>query len=208
MAFDPAWERAHAAREWGANHEPRVMAFIGDKLSGMDRPMSDVSVLDLGTGFGAQAFEMARRGLRVVGVDASPSAIARCHARLASRAVALPNLSFEVADVGNLPFPSETFDAVVDCVTLQHVGKHDIGIAVAEAMRMLKAGGWFFSLAATSRYDLTVSAPQQPFTMTSDDARNLYSNLDELVIEVADHINARGRQISWWQITGRKRQSN
>lgn len=202
MAIDPAWEREHAQRQWGTQPEQRVIDFITDKLAPSPRLL--MAVLDLGAGFGAQSFAIAEMGFSVEGIDASPSAIRRCRQRLADWPRALPHLTFSEADVTRLPFASESFDAVVDCVTLQHVSWDDGRTAVAEILRVLKAGGWFLSLAAADDYDLRIQAPHQPRLISYEQACELYASFGSLTIERTKHVSGRGRIVSWWKIEGMK----
>ncbi len=66
-------------------------------------------VLDLACGLGKLSLAAARRGCEVIGVDASPTAIA--HLSAAARAERLPVTAVQ-ADVETYPIPG-TFDAVV-----------------------------------------------------------------------------------------------
>lgn len=70
-------------------------------------PDHPLTILDVGTGDGTQAWELARRGHQVTGIDIAPGAIELCH-RFSSE-----NLTFLVADV--LEFATgATFDYVID----------------------------------------------------------------------------------------------
>ena len=70
-------------------------------------------LLDVATGPGALAAEAANRGARPVGIDLSPQMIA-----LARRLH--PTIDFHEADAEHLPFPDDTFDAVVCAFGLGH----------------------------------------------------------------------------------------
>lgn len=69
-------------------------------------------LLDAACGTGKHAREFARLGYNVVGVDHSPSMLDQ--ARIASTTAGL-DISFLERDLGNLDFPSESFD-VVTCL--------------------------------------------------------------------------------------------
>ena len=92
-------------------------------------------VLDLATGTGAAARIAAEAGATVVGVDISPGMIDAAGRR------STPEVRFEVADVGRLPFESRSFSAVTCGFGLSHFP--EVGAALAEVLRVLDVGGLF-----------------------------------------------------------------
>ena len=96
-------------------------------------------VLDAGCGSGSMGRLLAQqvtRG-RVIGVDVNPSYLDA--ARQYADAEGLTNLSFEVGNIFELPFPDDSFDLVWSKYVLQWV--HDPVNAVAEFKRVTKSGG-------------------------------------------------------------------
>jgi len=89
-------------------------------------------LLDVATGPGALAAEAASRGARPVGIDLSPQMV-----ELARQLY--PAINFHEADVEHLPFPDDTFDAVVCAFGLGHFPRPEV--AVAESVRTLLPGG-------------------------------------------------------------------
>ena len=89
-------------------------------------------LLDVASGPGALTAEAANRGARAVGVDLSPRMI-----ELAQRLY--PTIEFREADVEHLPFPDDSFDAVVCGFGLGHFPRPEV--AVAECVRTLSPGG-------------------------------------------------------------------
>jgi SAM-dependent methyltransferase len=89
-------------------------------------------LLDVATGPGTLAFEAAKLGAQASGVDLSPGMI-----ELAKKSY--PKINFRVADVENLPFGDESFDAVVCNFGLGHFPNSKA--SVAECVRTLKRGG-------------------------------------------------------------------
>jgi 2-heptyl-1-hydroxyquinolin-4(1H)-one methyltransferase len=73
-------------------------------------------VLDAGCGVGATALHLADRGHRVLGVDASPSAIAQAEEAARTRG---STARFETADITELSGHDDEFDTVIDS-TLFH----------------------------------------------------------------------------------------
>jgi ubiquinone/menaquinone biosynthesis C-methylase UbiE len=90
--------------------------------------------LDLGCGEGRLARELARRGHRVIGVDASPTLV-----RLAAEAD--PAADYRVADAAHLPLDDASVDLVVAFMTLMDIS--DAADAIRESARVLKPAGRF-----------------------------------------------------------------
>jgi ubiquinone/menaquinone biosynthesis C-methylase UbiE len=89
-------------------------------------------VLDIGTGTGGSADEIARTGAKVVGVDRSLSMLSVAHRER-------PSLSFAAAEVLDLPFRSRTFDVVAGNFVFAHFAK--VETALFELTRVLVPGG-------------------------------------------------------------------
>ncbi|MHB8619844.1 MAG: class I SAM-dependent methyltransferase [Chloroflexota bacterium] len=88
-------------------------------------------VLDLGCAFGFGTRILSAR-YAVVGVDASAGFILRAHR-------SVPGVPFVLARAETLPFPDQSFDAVVLLEVLEHVG--DEAAVLAEVRRILRPGG-------------------------------------------------------------------
>jgi demethylmenaquinone methyltransferase / 2-methoxy-6-polyprenyl-1,4-benzoquinol methylase len=89
-------------------------------------------VLDIGTGTGAAADEIARTGARVVGVDRSLNMLSVAHRER-------PSLPFVAAEVLDLPFRDRTFDVVAGNFVFAHFAK--VETALFELTRVLSPGG-------------------------------------------------------------------
>src|SRR5260370_9421964 len=108
-----------------------VTALATDPLLDAVRLHPGTNLLDVATGPGALAAEAANRGARPVGIDLSPQMI-----ELARRLY--PGIDFREADVDHLPFPDDTFDAVVCAFGLGHFPLPEV--AAAESVRTLLPG--------------------------------------------------------------------
>ncbi len=93
-----------------------------------------ISLLDVAAGPGYVAAAAAQQGAHVVGLDFSSEMVAKARELF-------PHLSFEEGDAQALPFPDETFEAVVMNFGLLHLGRPEQ--AIAEAYRVLRHGGRF-----------------------------------------------------------------
>lgn len=92
------------------------------------------ATLDIGCGEGRVARDLARRGHRVTGVDASPTLVHYA-------AEAHPGGEYVVADAAALPFEGGAFDVVVAFNSLMDVD--DMPGLVREAARVLERRGAF-----------------------------------------------------------------
>ena len=116
---DPRWRRALVSRI-----EPRP----GQR------------VLDVATGTGLVAFQLARRGrCEVVAVDQSEAMLAGARARRAPRPEPDGRITFVQGEAEQLPFVDEEFDAVTFTYLLRYVD--DRLSTMRELTRVLKPGG-------------------------------------------------------------------
>lgn len=97
-------------------------------------------VLDIGVGPGLLAAEMAVEvgpNGRICGIDISDSMLAIAASRARDNGSALLELCH--ADANHLPYPDESFDAVVSTQVFEYI--EDIQGALAEVRRVLRPGG-------------------------------------------------------------------
>ena len=101
-----------------------------------------VKILELGCGSGANLWMLAHEGFSAHGIDFAPTGLAYCHEVLKQW-----NVSAELmlGDMTALPYTANSFDAVVDVVSLQHLNYLQHEQTFTEAWRVLKPGGRFFS---------------------------------------------------------------
>jgi 2-polyprenyl-3-methyl-5-hydroxy-6-metoxy-1,4-benzoquinol methylase len=100
-------------------------------------PKSGGKLLEIGSSFGVLAFELARRGFQVTGLDVNPQTIKL--ANKINEILNLKNVQFATRDLINNPFPAGEFDVVVTVEVLEHI-KDDAG-AIREIHRILREGG-------------------------------------------------------------------
>lgn len=121
MSIIDEYQQQRAWRSW---------PLVFDRLP----PLQNALVLDLGSGVGDNAADLAARGARVIGLDISPELTAAAQARC------IPNAEFRIAD---LRLPLE-LDRNVDGIWGGFVAAYFPSLA--EAMRnwthCLKPGGW------------------------------------------------------------------
>lgn len=96
--------------------------------------------LDAGTGSGRYAVAMAMHGARVSACDISEAGLEVARAR----SEGVPNLTFRLGSVLDLPFPDASFDFVCCAGVLHHTASIERGLD--ELTRVLRPGGKAFLL--------------------------------------------------------------
>jgi len=125
-------------------------------------------VLDLGCGAGRHVVFLAREGFQVVGQDISAVAL-----RLSRIALREAGVTAELVqhDMEEIPFPDDSFDAVISVVAIYHNALEGIKRSMAEVRRVLKPGGlflvWFLSRRSygVGEFELTAGQEIEPWTV-------------------------------------------
>jgi demethylmenaquinone methyltransferase/2-methoxy-6-polyprenyl-1,4-benzoquinol methylase len=102
-------------------------------------PQPGDRVLDVATGTGLVAFELARRGCEVVGVDQSDEMLAGARAALERRPSLAHHVRFIRGQAEALPFEDGEFDALTFTYLLRYVD--DRRATMRELARVLRPGG-------------------------------------------------------------------
>jgi SAM-dependent methyltransferase len=123
---------------WGADVPTWVQSVertagpLWDTALNLARVADGVELLDAGCGSGGCAARALRRGARVSGFDPSEGMLA--HARRA-----LPGVDLRLAEVAEIPFESDRFDASIAVNSLQFAP--DPAAGLRELLRVTKPGG-------------------------------------------------------------------
>lgn len=112
------------------------------RLAEMAHPAPGARALDLACGTGDIAFELARRGARVVGLDVTYRMLELARAKVA--AGQQPSIAFVGGDMMALPFPDASFDLVTTGYGIRSAPV--IEPAIAEIHRVLRPAGRVLSL--------------------------------------------------------------
>ncbi len=135
MPDDDLWE-THA--DWwiegftegaDAEYEEQILPLAAAELAGAR------NILDIGCGDG-QISRLAIRGgaQRVIGIDPTWNQLVAAKQRAGGA-------DYAKAGAGALPFPDDSFDAVVACLVFEHI--REVDDAIAEVARVLQPGGRF-----------------------------------------------------------------
>ncbi len=94
-------------------------------------------VLDVGCGTGEQIRRIRERGFKVSGVEPAPR----------MRALAVqnnPDTKIVDGSITDIPFPDDSFDALLAIEVLRYLHREDVLMAYREILRVLKPGGQSF----------------------------------------------------------------
>jgi SAM-dependent methyltransferase len=106
-----------------------------------DGDFSGLRALEMGSGAGPNLLWLAQKGIRVSGVDISPTAL-ELSRRLLSQVGELVDDLVE-GSVSDVPLEDESFDIILESCVFQHLARADRERAFAEVARLLKPGGLF-----------------------------------------------------------------
>lgn len=127
---DASRQRAEKFYESGDASSAQYKARLADIAPGK-------RVLEYGCGTGSAAFDLAGRGVDVVGIDISPVAIETARATAAARGVD-DHASFQVMNAEALDLADRTFDVVCGSGVLHHL---DLAVSLPEVARVLRDDG-------------------------------------------------------------------
>lgn len=92
------------------------------------------SVLEVGAGTGYLLEQLTKRGYQMTAVEPAPGMRQRAQQRN-------PEATIVDAKVGQLPFPDNSFDAVIAIEVFRYLHPNDIEAGYRECLRVLKPGG-------------------------------------------------------------------
>lgn len=137
--YSEIWKETYDTRL----REKKARTMVAILESGLDKPLSELSAIDVGGSAGIIANYLSDHFARVVGIDLDDAAVD--HARGAFKK---DNLDFHVADALSLPFPDDSFGVVICSQVYEHV--KDPAKMFDEIFRVLAPGGVCY-LSASNR---------------------------------------------------------
>ena len=162
----PDWEASYARDRpaaWDIGRPQPAFVRLADKglLTGL--------LLDAGCGTGENSLLAASRGADVVGIDLSPTAIARAREKASERGLAA---RFEVADALDLERLAFTVDTVIDSGVFHVFNDDDRARYVASLAAALKPGGVCYLVCFSDRQPGTWG----PRRVRADELRAAFSD--------------------------------
>jgi tellurite methyltransferase len=142
-AWDERWSDATLRRDW-ESPEPAVVDAVP-----LLRERGVQTVLDVGCGIGRHALFLASQGFQVTGLDASRTGL---EAARASAAEARLPVDLCLGSFTDLPFVSDSFDAVLSWNVIYHGDGEIAHQALREIVRTLIPGGFFLGTMISKRH--------------------------------------------------------
>src|SRR5262249_42522551 len=130
-------------------YDPMVRLFGGDaarkKLIELAHPRPADSILEVGCGTGTLLLLMKRSdpGLKIVGLDPDPKALARAKRKSVKAGV---EIQFDQGFSDELPYPDASFDRIFSSFMFHHLKEDEKKGTLREVRRVLKPGGSFYLL--------------------------------------------------------------
>lgn len=131
-------------------HFGNIDIYLFDQLL-KDRITPSMSLLDAGCGDGRNLIYFLRHNFDVFAIDSNPQLIQQVRLLASRLAPNLPSQNFLIADVAEMPLPSEKFDLVISSAVLHFANDEQHFDRMLEEMwRVLKAGGMLFARMAST----------------------------------------------------------
>lgn len=145
-------------------------------------------ILDLGSGAGQDTLTLKRYGVHVQGMDISEEMLA-----VAEQTVG--GVSFQKGDFRNLPYPDDMFDGIWANMSLLHLMKKDLPVALSQVRRVLKDTGVLYASFLTEGEDGFIDDLYYAF-YSADDLHRIFEQsgftiFDEVAGEGTMHLFAR-----------------
>ncbi len=106
--------------------------------------LKNKNVLEVGCGKGSRSVQIAKRVKSLVAIEPS-----REHIKEAKQANQLANIVYQVGKAEKLPYEQKIFDITIFTLSLHHVSAPKISVAIREAIRVTKKGGYIVFLEPT-----------------------------------------------------------
>jgi ubiquinone/menaquinone biosynthesis C-methylase UbiE len=107
-------------------------------------------VLDLGSGRGLIAKNLAEMGFKVIGIDFEKEIVQKANAEIKNWKLQ-GKLKFIEADIFHLPFTDMSFDGVCDFGLLENLYREDWGAYANEINRVLRPGGFYLNVSLSRK---------------------------------------------------------
>ncbi len=135
-ALSGEWENPKGKFKILHDINPLRLAFIMDKIKENfgEKPLAELTALDVGCGGGLVSLELAKAGLKVKAIDASEGNI-----KIAQKLAEKNNLNVDYSQSAAEDLPDIKFDLVLCLEVIEHVS--DTGFLVKNLLRLVKEDG-------------------------------------------------------------------
>lgn len=139
--WNEGWDSLFHKGDWGKYPSEELVRFTMRLAKAAGDPGA-LSILEVGSGPGANLLMFAREGFKVTGIDGSPAANKIARERLNAEGL---SADLVVGDIVTHSFPENTFDLVVDVECIYANSWDDSLSIMRNIRRWLKPGGHIFS---------------------------------------------------------------
>ncbi len=223
--WNSGWDILFSRTRWGRYPSEELIRFIARNFfSAADR--SQVRILELGCGPGANLWFLAREGFDAYGVDGSAVALSQAGDLLKAEGL---HAHLHEGDVAELPFEDAIFDGVIDIECIYANTLADTRRILSEAKRVLKPGGALFSktfATGMTGEDTAIRLDGEPHTYTrmpdaplhsdygvirltsQEEIADIYAGFDALSYDFVERTDGGGaRRIKEWIVSCRKQEA-
>jgi len=118
-----------------------ISYYLRDRYSAAE--VKQLHFLEMGCGACPNLIWLAQRGMRVSGIDISPTALHLGRQNLEEAGYNARIGKLIEGSVTDVPFEDESFDGIIEACVFQHLSKTDRLSAFSEVKRLLRPGGVF-----------------------------------------------------------------
>ena len=136
------------------------------------------SVLDVATGTGIMARDLAPHVAHVTGIDVTPEMLDQARSQASDRAIA--NATFDLGDAAALPYPDDHFDLVISRIAVHHFA--DPTVELGEMRRVCKPEGRVCIVDITAASEPDVAAAHNRLERMRDPSHTTAFALDQLQV--------------------------
>lgn len=147
-SFDPEWEKIHASRDVGRYPAEYVIRYMVRNFPD-EGSRKHVKVLDFCCGSGRHTWYLARSGFDTFAFDGSKSAIERTKLLLKEEKL---DVELKIADALNVEYPAQSFDVVIDNLSVLSNKLADINAMYKKIYGFLKPGGKLLTAAFSKKH--------------------------------------------------------
>lgn len=116
-----------------------IERLFAEELLQFINPQRDDNILDAGCGSGANIALLHDKVKRIVGIDYSRGAVARCARRVSASHIM--NVEVTQGEITSIPLADKSMDKVLCLSVLQYITDDQVRRSFAEFSRVLRAGG-------------------------------------------------------------------
>ncbi|WP_200759948.1 class I SAM-dependent methyltransferase [Effusibacillus dendaii] len=124
--------------ELARSHEWRHTELTPSLVVRFTAMLTGERILDLGSGAGRDTLTLKRYGVHVQGMDISEEMLAVAQQNVG-------DVEFQKGDFRNLPYPDQSFDGIWANMSLLHLSRHDLPVALSQIKRVLNDTGVLYA---------------------------------------------------------------